>query len=64
MDHGHPDAAAYPLGMLMDEARLITQRVNVGHVTTATLLQSAVSGILSKRANKEFKKQIDRLLES
>lgn len=48
----------------MDEARLVVQRVNNGHVTTATLLQGAVSGVLSKKANKEFQKQIKRLLEN
>lgn len=64
LDHGHPEARRYPVGMLMDEARLVVQRVNNGHVTTATLLQGAVSGVLSKKANKEFQKQIKRLLEN
>ena len=64
MDHGHPQARHYPLGRLMDEARLVVQRVNNGHATTAILLQGAVSGVLSKKANKEFQKQISRLLEN
>jgi len=49
--------------MLQDEARLVVQRVNNGHVTTATLLQQAVSGVLSKEGNKAFRKVIKELLE-
>lgn len=47
----------------MDEARLVVERVNNGHVTTAVLLQMAVSGVLSKKANKAFQKQIKKLTE-
>lgn len=47
----------------MDEASLVVQRVNNGHVTSATLVQMAVSGILSKKANKAFEKTCKRLLE-
>lgn len=64
LDHGHPQARRYPLGYMLDESRLVIRRVNNGHVTTATLLQGAVSGVLSKKANKEFQKQIKRLLEN
>lgn len=63
MEHGHPHAWHYPLGMLHDEARLVVQRVNNSHVTTATLLQQAVSGVLSKEGNKTFQKTIKSLLE-
>ena len=62
MDHGHPLAPRYPFGMASDEARLVVQRVNNGHATTATLLQAAVSGVLSKKANKDFRKVIRDLL--
>jgi len=63
LDHGHPLARLYPLGMMMDEASIVIRRINNGQVTQATLLQGAVSGVLSKKANKEFQKQISRLLE-
>lgn len=53
----------YPLGMMIDESSIVVRRVNSGYVTRATLLQGAVSGVLSKKANKEFQKQISRLLE-
>jgi hypothetical protein len=63
LDHGHPKARHYPLGYLMDEVSIVVRRVNNGHITDATLLQGAVSGVLSKKANKEFHKQIARLQE-
>lgn len=63
IDHGHTEARFYPLGMLRDESRLVVQRVNNGHVTTASLLQQAVSGVLSKQGNKEFRKTVTKLLE-
>ena len=61
--NGHPQAMHYPLGYLIDEATIVVRRINNGYVTQATLLQGAVSGVLSKKANKEFQKQINRLLE-
>lgn len=63
IDHGHTHARRYPLGMVMDETRIVVQRVNNGYATQAVLLQGAVSGVISKKANKGFKEQIDRLLE-
>ena len=63
LDHGHPYARHYPLGMVFDEVQLVVQRVNKRHATDATLLQLAVSGVLSKEGNKLFKKQIKALME-
>lgn len=62
--HGHFEARFYPLGMVSDEASLCVRRDNNGHVTTATLLQQAVSGVLSKKGNKQFEKTIKKLLET
>ena len=45
----------------MDESRLVVERVNNGHATTAVLLQLAVSGVLSKKANKDFTKTVKKL---
>lgn len=64
MAHGHPEARFYPLGMLSDETNICVRRVNNGHVTDATLLQQAVSGVLSKKANKQFQKTISKILET
>jgi len=63
MAHGQFEARHYPLGMLTDEHNLCVRRDNNGHVTTATLLQQAVSGVLSKKGNKLFEKSIGKLLE-
>lgn len=49
--------------MVFDEVQLVVQRVNKRHATDATLLQLAVSGVLSKEGNKLFKKQIKALME-
>lgn len=47
--------------MLWDEAVLVTERVNSGLVTHMVLLQMAVAGILDKKANKAFQKQLKAL---
>lgn len=47
--------------MLLDEHNLVVERLNGLEVTRATLLQLAVSSILSKKAGKEFDKNIATL---
>lgn len=47
--------------MLLDEHNLVVERLNGMEVTRATLLQLAVSSILSKKAGKEFDKSISAL---
>lgn len=47
--------------MLLDEYNLVVERINGLEVTRATLLQLAVSSVLSKKAGKVFDKQIKRL---
>jgi len=42
--------------MVWDEANLIIERVNAMEVTRGTLMQLAISSILSKKAGKEFEK--------
>jgi hypothetical protein len=49
--------------MMMDEGRLVVHRVNVGYATQAVLLQMAVSGVLSKKGNKAFQKQVKTMME-
>jgi hypothetical protein len=63
LSHGHTDAPFYPVGMVWDEARLVERNVNRLEATRATLLQMAVSSVLSEEAGKEFKKVIERLSE-
>lgn len=61
LDHGHPEATAYPLGMLMDESNLVIERQNGAIVTEANLLQMAVHGVLSKSARDSFAKSLKKL---
>lgn len=61
MAHGHPEARKYPLAMLLDEFCLVIERLNAAEVTRATLLQSAISSVLSKKGGKVFDKTVKNL---
>lgn len=61
VDHGHPQAMYYPLGMLMDEAAMVQERENSRIVTEAKLLQFAVAGMLAKESRKLFDNMIKDL---
>jgi hypothetical protein len=47
--------------MLWDEASLVVERVNAMEITRSTLMQLAISSILSKKAGKEFEKRVASL---
>ena len=47
--------------MVTDEHGIIVERIVGDRNTYMTLLQLAVSGILSKEGNKAFKKAIDKI---
>lgn len=51
----------YPVGKVWSEAQLVIERLNSLEVTRATLLQLAVSSVLSKEAGEEFRKALDSL---
>jgi len=61
MSHGHTEAQRYPLGMVYDEANLVTERINTKIITEAELIKLAVLGILSKSARKQFSKLIKQI---
>ena len=61
LDHGHPRAAFYPLGKLLDEHNIVVERVNASEVTRATLLQLAISGVLSSKSYKLYTQKVDAL---
>ena len=50
--------------MAYTEAEYVVQRQNQASATFAMLTQMAVSSILDKKANAEFKKQIRKLTQS
>ena len=64
LSEGHAQAPRYPIGMVWDECQLVVERQNRAHATEATLVQLAVSSILSKDGAKEFRKTLKRLNES
>jgi len=41
LDHGHPEAWEYPLGLVDDEARLVIDRLNSQSITAALGFQAA-----------------------
>lgn len=61
MDHGHPCSWDYPIGFAIDESNLVIERENTRIVTEATLLQLAVSSILSDKGRTAFRKEINKL---
>lgn len=63
LDHGHPAARKYPLGMVWEEALIVTERVNLMVVTQAQLTRMAISASFSNKGHAHFKEQIKRLVE-
>lgn len=45
----------------MDEGNIVVERVNAMEATRATLLQLAISGILSEKSGKLFQKKLAEL---
>lgn len=62
LDHHHPHARHYPLGMLMDEAQLVDERFNRRQANMALLLQLGASAMFSKKAAKTFKREIEKMI--
>lgn len=60
---GHPAAWNYPIGLVIDEARLVAERFNQQEATRVTLLQMAVSTLFSEDAGKDFKTTVLKLLK-
>lgn len=54
LDHGHPYARRYPLGLLFEEAQLVTERVNRLLGSQATLNQMAVSTVPSMGVKSDY----------
>lgn len=45
LDHGHSDAASYPIGMVTDEAALVVARTSAEQAALATLVQAALTTV-------------------
>lgn len=53
LDHGHPHARRYPLGLLFEECQLVNERVNRLLGSQAALNQMAVSTVPTMGAKPE-----------
>ena len=54
LDHGHPEARDYPLGMVNSECNFVNERINARIVTESKLIQMAIGAALSKEGTKLF----------
>lgn len=63
MDHGHAEAALYPICILWAEARLVRERVNGLLATQMILTQAAIGSMFSKETATSFVESIERLRE-
>lgn len=61
MDHGHPDARFYPLGMVWEEAQLVVDRINHEAASNTALLQIAGSAVMGKQGMQLLKKVLKEL---
>jgi len=61
---GHQQALNYPLGAVVDEARMIVERIDNQIATEAILNRQAIHSLFSPKANKAFEKDIKRLIDN
>jgi hypothetical protein len=55
MAFGHPEAASYPLGRLMDEVNFVNERENSRMLTEVQLLHASIASMLSKESRRSLK---------
>lgn len=63
LDHGHPEAADYPICVLWAEVRLAKERIDGQLATQMLLTQTAIASMFAKEAGRSFKEMIERLTE-
>jgi len=63
MSEGHAHARHYPLAVLWSEARIVRQRRADRMRIETTLLQTAMSSILSKQGGRVLKRLLKKLDE-
>lgn len=56
LDHGHPGAGDYPLGLLDDETTLVIERQRGYWGTAGAIIQSAAGSVMSKKGAGVFTK--------
>lgn len=63
MDHGHPRAREYPIGMVWEEARIVMRRLEHDYATRALLMRAAVSASFNKDAARNFDEMIEGMTD-
>jgi hypothetical protein len=63
LDHGHPHASSYPIGLVWDEAQLVERRMNARLADELLLTQLAVASIFDKKAGETFNTTLKSLRE-
>jgi len=71
MDHGHPDARFYPIGMVWEEVEFVVRRVDAVLAKEVVLFQSALSTIPQqgmksadlKKRMQGFREAVEKLTE-
>lgn len=61
LDHGHPDAWRYPLGMLRDEEQLIRQRINQDTARRLRDTHTALCAVINQDAVRSLNERISEL---
>jgi len=61
LDHGHPQARHYPVGMVWEEARLVVDRTNQQEASRTVLLHVAAAAVMSKKGHQALKKVLKEL---
>lgn len=61
MDHGHPDARFYPLGMVWEETIIVVERINNDASSNTSLLHIAAAAVMSKEGGKLLRKTLKEL---
>lgn len=67
LDHGHPEAWSYPLGLVVQETTIIVDRENQREALRARLIQAAVSatpnGFLDGKSLKKMQDAFGSILK-
>lgn len=62
LDHGHQYARFYPVGMVWEEAQIVTQRMNQEEASRTVLMQLAGASLLDKKGAKQLQKVLKELM--
>lgn len=57
--NGHPEASRYPIGWLMDEAKLVKERMQIQDANQAVWTKRAIAAVLDKEGAKLFEELVE-----